>query len=449
MKHVGSLPHSELYTARQNHVERVVILEILHQDIGQDTLNLYLKTARKRVASTLPHVAQVIESGVTDGSWYLTQEKPLGTNLEQLYKKNEQLTPLQVCAIIKTAAQLYTHCAEQQLQAAPLSRTHIFMKQDKTGCKISFLSPIYDTPDQPTHSHQHMQGLADALLPLLPTNTAGQTRIATLIQWLKEGYEGNYLDWPAVESTALMIEEQLIPPAPSLLSATQATHTNLPSRRIILKQQRVLKHRIVQSLCLLLFLALCLAIGICCAPSEPKLLPPRIGDYLLCQQNNQDIYASVHPVSIVQYNRFLSAYAGMTHTQKAAVNKGIPDGIIDHTPAQWEEQLQAADKQTQWQGRTLTEESPVTGVSYWAALAYAHYHQAELPDTDLLLTLRQEIGSSDIQEWTKDLQPANVVYAASHLVLPPDSTTPIAEPNPASHHPHRGFRIMLSSLPTP
>lgn len=445
---LGQREHSEIYSAQQEHMDRQVLIEVLHPDAEQSIVHQFLKNARARVNVKLPAVAQVFESMVSDDIWYITQEKPNGSNLETFYRQGAQLTPLQVCAIMESVSQLYIACEKANLKAAPLSRADIFLIQGK-NTSVRFLSPIYDSSAPPTTRAELMQGLASSLEPLLPQQVAGQTRIATLLQWIRDGYEGEHMEWPVVNATAMMIEEQLSPilTTTSIKSKETQGHilrTKLKKRKAKKKQLKILLNAVT-------FIGLCCMVGAILSPSEPEYLSPVLEKHVICtpSDENTQLWVTKHPVSILQYQRFLAHCAAASKAELARINRGLPDGMTEHTPTQWQEQLNAAANKSIWQGRQINEDAPVRGVSYWSAKAYANYCHGLLPSLGTICTVRDKIGQPKIQEWTSDTQAANVVLPYCHLVLSADSKKIIREQNPARKDTERGFRIALPTPPKP
>lgn len=450
---LGAHENSEIFAARQEHVDRQVIIEVLYPGSEQTIVNQFLKTARARVAAKLPGVTHVFESMVSEGTWYITQEKPTGTNLESYHQQEEQLTPSQICIVLEAVAQLYIACDEAHLQAAPLTRADIFLTQSTGGIPIArFLSPVYDNKQLTISREQIMQVLADELQPILPTNMAGQTRVATLIQWIREGYEGQLMDWHTVADTAKIIREQLGELENTPLSSTATQQVSPASlQRAKLKQRRAARKNIHFAIHALLFLIFCAIAGVLLAPTEPELISPDVGDYLVCKQPNkkEPVYVAKEPVSILAYEQFLAAYAGMSKGAKARILRGLPDGQTDFTPRNWKTQLKAANAKSLYQGRKLSPGSPVTGVSFWAARAYATYVRGSLPGSALLAEVRSQTQQPDIQEWTNDTQAANVVTPKCHLVMAAEESDILYDPNPGTEHESRGFRIVYPTLPTP
>lgn len=448
-RQLGVHAHSELYAAKQEHVNRQVIIEVLRPDADPGIVNFFLQSARARGIAKITGVAQVLESTSAEGIWFLAHEKPAGTDLETLYQRGEQLTPTQVCAILEAVARLYIECAQANLQATTLSRSDIFLNRTKSACSVRFLSPVYDQSAPATPTEKHMQTLADELAPLLPTHAPGQTRITTLMQWVRDGYDGEYLDWASIASTAAMVAEQLANDQSSALAALTELTTLGKIQRAQLKElrskQRAARARRRFIFAAILILLCSISIGMLAAPTQPQRISPIIGDFIICETSlsGTRVQAAVQPVSISQYEQFLASLSNMDVATKARLRRGLPDVPVDFTPLAWQEQLSAAATQSQWQGRVITGDSPVTGVSYWAARAYANYHRGALPNVSLLTEIRRKLGQPNIQEWTSDLQPANVVLAPSRMVMVADSDRTIREADPAACVVSRGFRIIL------
>ena len=108
--------------------------------------------------------------------------------------------------------------------------------------------------------------------------------------------------------------------------------------------------------------------------------------------------------------------------------------------------MQAIDSGQPWHGEVLTGRSPVRGVSYWDALAYANYSGGELPDAAVLTAAREHANADTTlpEEWSATKRPADILYAEGQLLFPPTGREWFAaEPDRAARHVSRGFRIVL------
>ncbi len=425
---LGSHAECDVYIARQSHVERRVVLEILRHPAGSPEAELFLATARARGATREANVAAVLESANTpEGYTYLCQEAPNGTPLSALAAEGKLLTPQQICTLISTAGKLYTTCAQAGTAAAPLTADRVFM--DRSGA-FTFLSPVLAAPaaaDEPT---RQQQALAAAIRPLQPHNVPGQGRIATLLSWMQEGYEGESLDWPAIIQTAELIAEQLRPE--SLLHIDRPQHYDRGREQRAGKRRRRQRRRnnVLIAAAVLTILAMG-AGGILLAPGSVPPIPALRGDAVHCREGDKHVRVAARPVSVDEYRRFLEAFPGLDAARRGSLTQGIPPAESDPTPGEWEAQLAGN-----------APSAPVTRVSYWQALMYARYHRATLPTAALLSAARREDGQPVPEEWTRDESPATPPYAKARIVLPAgEQASPIPESNAAAQSPQRGFRL--------
>ncbi len=429
---------SELYEATQSHVERAVILEVLRPGSSRPILDSFLNTARARVVADLPRVGQVFESLMTDTFWYLAQERPVGQSLAERIAEDEALTPCETCSIISAAAELYTACLKAQLATAPLTADTIFLSVDGN---VTFLSPVVPGEPLPDSTPAQMRELALTLRPVLPRSGSGKNRVSTLVLWLQEGYEGQWLEWSSIQSTAALIIEQLAPPQESRQEAPRPEARD-SHRRTLLRRYRACLRGSLQVAAALILISALACLGFLIPTQPPEELPPRQGNYIACQTPHEPAAIMARPVSLREYRHFLQACDAMNPEQRAALNKNIPAEHTNHRPADWGAQERAA----------RTQDTPVTSVSYWDALAYARHAGGELPEAGLLTAARRETGAPSIQEWTASTRSDSDMYRQAQHILPPEdapNAAPLLESDRGTRHPQRGFRVLLPTLPTP
>ncbi len=422
---------SDSYIARQCHVERHVVLEVLRpatEEGGGEGTELFLATARARGAANLPHVAAVLESATSpEGYTYICQSLPEGTPLSALAAEGKQLTPQQVCDLVSTAGSLYEAAAAAGVATAPLTADMVFLNREGA---FHFLSPVQAGSPEENASCNQLRGLAEAILAVQPTNVPGQGRIATLLHWMSDGYEGEALDWPATANTAALIAEQLRPDT--------ILHIHHPQRydkgraeRADKRRRRQLRRNVLLFGAAAMFILAMGAAGALLAPDFVPPIPALRSGYVHLRTEDRELRVAEQPVSIAEYRRFLEVYAEMDAPRRGVLTQGIPPTECDPTPADWDAQL-----------RTPEQQAPVTNVSYWQALMYARYRRGTLPAAAALVLAREQAGHPGVEEWTQEESPERPPYTKARIVLPAAAgASPIAENDPAVHHPQRGFRI--------
>lgn len=446
-REIGRNATTTLYLATQSHVERGVLVEVLNPESASAEVENFLSTVRARVAVHLPHVCQVFESMVSDEIWYVTLERPEGRNITKLVHEKRNLSPLQVCAVIQAASELYRNAAEQNVAAGPLSTDTIFMSGKE---EVSFLSPVLPGTHNAELTIAQMDALAAALRPVLPqSGVAGQSRVATLVSWIAEGYEGQRLDWEGIATTANTICEQLAPQ----LRKEHVSGINNMTRGALVRQSKRERRKMVRNIWIGGAAALtAIAGGIAgclSAPDEVPALHPNDGTHIHCRSNGEVVLVAAQALSIREYKEFLAAMDNPDRVPKERrrqLNKDVPQDCTNHTPFEWEEQLKAARNGGKYRGEVLTENSPVRGLNYWNALVCARYYNAILPSAELLQGAHNEgAASGTLHEWTTGKRNASTLFTEGYLLLSPGGT-PLLEADRANKSHLYGARLVYPQV---
>lgn len=443
-RHIGTGANTHLYLATQSHVERGVVIEVLPPGCTHEEVELFLATARARVAVPLPHVTQVVESMVTDDVWYLTQERPEGRNIAGLAKEKGSLSATQICHIIEAAAAMYRAAEERNVAAGGLAVHDIYAEADD---RIHFLSPVQAGEHSAEATAVQQQALASVLQAYLPHSGPGQSRVATLTDWMLNGYEGSYLGWDSLAETARMIREQIAPQ----LRREHVSGLGGKTRGAIVRESKRNRRKNKRILALAGIGAAAVVaaaiLGALTSPDTPDYLPANDGSTILCRQGNRRVEVAVSPVSIGEYKEFLNVFESgnrLNRDERRRLLADIPADGSTRSPAEWDAQWAAATQGRKYKGEPLSLSSPVRGVSYWDALVYARYKRAELPGAALLVAARRE-GNAEISvcEWTTDQSPATDIYKAGSIILPAQPGEPaLLEPDRSARNTQYGFRLV-------
>lgn len=415
-----------LYEAHQPHVERAVVLEVLSPTASHEEEVRFLAQSRLRVASSeLPHVAHVYESQCAEGHWFLTQELPKGKSLADLAADGCPLSVTNLCNIIRAAAEMYELCGMVDLSAMPLASSSIYIETQGTP---HFLSPLAEGCSY--SPQQQQQALAAALWRLLPQQQeSGLGRVSTLVQWMHEGYEGEWLSWKSIGDTASTILNQL---ETSRQEASENTlHHKLANNRLLLSTRQFF--RIWGTY---LFVCVTLIITLTCLGSlfgiaEPEHLAAAGGAGIRCHQDGRDYRLSSHPVTVAEYARFLQDFAAAPEEEQNALLEQLPAEPDTLEPENWDEQQSHPD-------------APVCGVTYWQAQLCAAFRGGELPTANLLqLLLQQNLSYPCQQEWSRTEMdsPLPEIYDSKVYLLidAAGSVYPVSDRNWSA--PSAGFRI--------
>lgn len=441
---IESREHTDLYLARQGHVGRNVILEILHPASQEGMLAGFIETTQLRAKTTLPHVTRVLEALQAGDVWFMAQEQPQGSSLMEWLADGRHLTPLQAAKLLSAAAEMYESCAESGKQALPFSWGDIFI--DDAGTP-HFLSPITTGEPADEDKSLHMQLLAQCIIPVRPLEGEGCDKIAAMIQWLQDGYEGQLLEWVNIAATAQVVISELSALEPVVKTEEEVVVEQSRQRRQSRQTRRkVLRHVLTVAGVLAITLTIG-SMGIVVANLRQEQVSPVSADSVLCKTQFGTVKAMRHPVSIEDYNRFLREWETMTPEYRAVLNEGMPAHITNHTPTGWNDIFVAASLHKEYQGIQLSPESPAINVSYWNALAYARHKGGQLPNLALLQAIHAEVTPSQVSEWVTDTNTAdalNIYPKGCPIIL---DTSSISRPLPVTNgewkSPTLGFRLIF------
>ncbi|MBR5331619.1 MAG: hypothetical protein IKV13_09035 [Akkermansia sp.] len=418
--------NTALYEAHQPHVERAVVLEVLSPSASHDEEVHFLAQARLRVASSeLPHVAQVYESQCIEGHWLLSQELPRGKSLADLAADGWPLSVPHLCNIIRAAAEMYELCGMVELNAMPLASSSIYVETQDIP---HFLSPLAE--GESYTPQQQMQALAAALWRLLPQQQeSGLGRVSTLLQWLHEGYEGEWLSWKSIGDTASTILNQL--ETSRKQAAENTLHHKLTHNRLLLKTRQFIRMwgTYLCVCCTLIITLTCL--GSLFGIAEPQHLAAASGADFRCHQDGKDYRLSSHPVTVAEYAQFLQEFAAAPEAEQSALLEQIPVEPDSLEPENWDQQQNHP-------------EAPVCGVTYWQAHLCAAFRGGELPSANLLqLLLQQKLSYPCLQEWSRTEMdtPLPEIYDGKVYLLidAAGNVSPVSDRNWSA--PTAGFRI--------
>lgn len=402
-------PDRDLYIATQSHVERAVVAEVMRPGAERAAEARFLESARMRVAAdSLPHVAQVYESLRADGLWFLTQELPKGQSMAEIAAAEKQLSVRAVCRIISAAAEIYTLCAKAGLSARAMSAATVFVDEEETP---HFLSPV-TANDNGCEAAEAMAALGEALNAVRPVGVPGENRVHTLLQWMRHGYEGEWLDWSTIAATAATVAEQLGADKPTESEDNPSDATR--KRRQRKQRRKLLNYALYAVASAALFIG-CASIGLLFPQQRVEILPAVHDGGVVCKVGTHTLLVADTPVSKGEYARFLEKWNSLSPEEQAVLHEGVPAAYTDHTPQGWDGN---------------GGDAPVTGVSYWDALVYARFVNAALPTAAALQTARRAApAAKPLREWvTPDSLPASLLPADGALLLQADATPfPLAD----------------------
>ena len=217
----------------------------------------------------------------------------------------------------------------------------------------------------------------------------------TLLGWMRgEGLE-EPLSWEQVRDFSTQIEQQLAePPQQSAPTQSVGRARKKPPMAVL---------AVAGALALIVILLLVLRMR----PEPPpaplrSVLPEAIlipaGKYPTPDGTEEELRAfriSAHEVTIGQYTKFLETLGTLAKDQRERTfdHDDQPAEKTSHMPDDWSALFAAAKANGTWNNYPVTLDSPVVGVDWWDAAAYAEWKQVRLPtQEEWFAALRKDVA---------------------------------------------------------
>jgi len=369
-------PFTRTWLAAQESVRRTVLIEELRPECA-DQADAFLADIRAKAAVDHPSIGSVYEAVAVPGLCFYARELLPGATLEDRLKASEPLKPVRLAYYLRRIAEanLYHEARGHATAGFGPAAVHI----DEQGV-IRLENLALAGPRESEQSQRDITCLGQALPPLVADGLPGATRMLTLLAWMRGEQEPAPLDWKSIHGYCQQIEQQLADPLPKLAPVTAA---------VISKRKS--PHMLMAAAAGLLLGSLCLLPKSCrkSAAAPPRVTLPEAveipaGLHPTPDGTSEPLRAfriSAHEVTIDQYEKFLEALDILAKDGRRTLfdHDSQPPDKTSHTPEAWPDLLEAARADGSWNGQPVTLDSPVVGVDWWDATAYAEWKQARLP----------------------------------------------------------------------
>lgn len=377
---VGENEVSRKFLAEQISINRMVLIDVLRED-RQHLRESFMADVRVKAAVDHPLVGSVYEAVADSTQCYYAHELLHGVTLHEQASKEEHIAPARLANLLRKVSEAQLQLEALRYAAAPIGLDSIFVDSHRV---VRLKNLAIAGPRPPGHSIRDVLHLGETLPKLVADGQPGTTRMATLLSWMRGEEHAAPISWAEVREYCVQIEHQLTEPSSAL------TPTLLDSRNY----RRGLTVGVGFATIAALIAIFAIAMHMRPPPPTPALMadlpkPIRIqgGKFATFdggEITHQSFDISAHEITIGQYAEFLERLA----ISKADAERKIfdhpdqPPQKISHEPDDWPALLEAA-KQTydgSWHDHLVTLNSPVVGIDWWDANAYAQWKQGRLPN---------------------------------------------------------------------
>ncbi len=472
---------SRTWLAEQVSVSRMVLVDELRED-AQAHKAAFLADIRAKAAVDHPLVGSVFEAVAEPDLCFYAHELLAGMTFAEREAAGLTFLPIRLCHILRriAEAQLQHEALGHATSPFNLDAVHL----DEHGV-LRLKNLAIAGPRDPAQSARDVSHLGHALTPMVTAGEPGTTRMLTLFSWMRgEGLEAP-ITWGQTRDFCMQIEHQLTASASSI-TPTQAA---IQGRT----KQPVLLIAVVTVLALVGIIAFTMKMRPPVLHGPPRTsLPVAIlvpaGKYPTPDGLEATLPAfliSAHETTIGQYAEFLETLRMLANEKHEHTfdDPEQPPEKSTHQPTSWPALLTAAKAEGVWQGQVVNLDSPVMGVDWWDAAAYAEWKKARLPtQEEWYAALNMEVAkpaavqpgtwapvttettdrtpagmigmAGSVCEWTAKpaTNPANplgeklwVLVGGSYLKPGSNATTREWTDDRALHRPDLGFRVVFEA----
>lgn len=435
---LSETPLCYTWLAEQVSVARVVLVDELKASQSH-LAESFLADIRAKASVDHPLVSSVYEAVSEPGVCFYAHELLHGITLAGRIQENLTLIPARLAHVLRRVAEAHLQHEALAQATSPLGLDDIY--QDQHGV-IRLKNLAIAGPRTLDHTRRDILHLGQALVPLVAHGQPGATRLLTLLSWMRGEGIAAPIDWAQTRDVCMQIEHQL---ADSLSTLTATKAANLASRKIPIGMIALVTGIILLGIAVI---ALKLRPPTRSENSHIPLPDPvtiAAGTHPTPDGLENSLPAfriSAHEVTIGQYAEFLETVDLLAKSNRYSTFD-LADQPADkksHEPTDWLELLAAAKSKGLWHDQTITLDSPISGVDWWDANAYAEWKKARLPtQEEWFAALSRENKSPEtlpsgpwapVTSQSSDRTPLGIIGMAGSLCewtssLAPNPTNPL------------------------
>lgn len=360
---------AETYRAFQLGVDRLVGLVLLRPELALDPANVERFKARGRAKAALnhPRMAPLYEAGEDDGFIYYTREVPRGRSLQEIFDAGEALSEREVVELLYGVAEVMDYATEKGFHYREVSARDVYLDEDQQASMVNIFRPAGDGGEAGNAAD------VTAFLKLIGTRVGAGKAAGLLRSLMPLGH-----DWASLREEMARARDALREHSIQKRIETEETLTN-PAQRSIPWWVWIGAVAVLVVVAALGALSGSASKNVADAQREEMIAIPA-GPFLYRNGVSRSLPAfwiSRTEVTLGQYAEFLEALQEVTPGQYDHPEQ--PKTKSTHQPNGWTEVLAAAKAGATVSGQKVTLETPVHGVDWWDAYAYARWKGHRLP----------------------------------------------------------------------
>lgn len=409
LERIAEGPLITTWLAEQVSVGRRVLVDELDPQRASRSA-AFLADIRAKAAVDHPLVGTVYQAVIERDLCFYAHELLPGATFEDRRLANEAFIPAKLAYLLRRIAEANLYHESKGFATSQLTLDAIHL-DDQNVVRLKNL--VIAGPRTPDQSIRDIKRLGENLVPLAATGEPGITRILSVLGWMRGEGVVDPIGWQDVRTFCEQIEEQLAGPLAPMMPSTGPKEAA--------KGKPLLLIGIVTAVAIAGIAAVAIKVRPPAPPPPARAaLPPPVlipeGSYATPDGEQETLRAfriSAHEVTIGEYAAFLDTLKILAEQQREKTfdAEGQPAKKQGHEPDGWSELYAAAKSSGLWDDKPVTLDSPVIGVDWWDAMAFAEWRQSRLPTQE---------------EWHAALRKS----VEKPNTLPPGNWQPVTDPTP-------------------
>ena len=371
---------TRIWEAEQISMQRPVMLEMLKALPSQDAglVASFLANVKAKALVSHPGIGAVYEAASNDEAVLFTRERIKGETLEAYHAAGGKYSPLEVVKILKQISESMLSFENEGIATETHELCHFIMG---SHAEVRLMNLAIEGERDAHADTRTKQLLGAAFRDMLEFGQPGATRVGSLCDFMRDESRQIPLTWYQISDLSEQVRGQLegtgpvespvirepeyaprqpikIPPAFWALLGGMVLIGGLVAFIVFSSEDK--KPVVTDE-----------------EDREPSYVEIPAGDYTVGDEVitiTEGFTMNRAEVTFAQYNAFLEF-----PNHKKFKHPDQPRSKKSHRPEGWENAWRSAIKGEVWRKRKMSTDSPVVGVDWWDAYAYAKWSQGRLP----------------------------------------------------------------------
>lgn len=388
------------WSAKQVSVGRAVLIDELKQAYSGHR-ETFLADVRAKASVEHPLVGSIYEASTDRGHCFFAYELLPGEPVAQLEQTQRKFKAQRFVHLLRRIAEANIYHETHHNATSPLGPNDIHV--DTQGIIRLENLVIHGERDQ-NQSIRDIVSLGSFFQPLLDPSHSGTTRCLTLLAWMRGEDTEHYLTWTQIRDYCEQIEQQLT--EPTEINALQTAAIPLEKKNNLIWVWVALAILVIGGL---IWISLSRnKNGGSTAESKQSWIEVAAGNYSTPDGTSfttTPFSISNQEVSIGDYAIFLKTLDLLAKESNDNVfdHPDQPKEKTNHEPNHWKDLYDSAIKSKPWNDRKINLNTPVVGVDWWDAYAYAKWKKCILPTQEqwlaALMSDTKEYSTIPVSAW--------------------------------------------------